>query len=161
MALDKIAAQDEAISREIDRLYLAVNFTITRVRDASRVVIPRPPSIANPPVVASSAPGGTPAPSPSATAKPATFVTVTGTLTGATRKIKMRFQPDLERDEDGQPATTETDETGKWTCELAVGEDGGAFYTVFVTDDQGREEDRGSFRVFQDGQVAPNFVAPK
>lgn len=162
VALDKIAAQDEAISREIDRLYLAVNFTITRVRDASRVVIPRPPSIANPPVVASTAPGGgSPAPSPSATPKPATFVTVTGTLTGATRKIKMRFQPDLERDEDGLPATAESDATGKWTCELAVGEDGGAFYELFVTDDAGREESRGSFRVFQDGQVAPDFVAPK
>lgn len=162
VALDKIAAQDEAISREIDRLYLAVNYTITRVRDASRVVIPRPPSMANPPVSPSTAPGaGTPTPSPSATQKPTTFVTVSGTLTGATRKIKLRFQPDLERDEDGLPATAESDEAGKWTCELAVGEDGGAFYEVFVTDDEGREESRGSFRVFQDGQTAPDFDAPK
>ncbi len=160
VALDKIAAKEDLISREIDRLYLAVNFTITRVRDASRVVIPRPPSLANPPA-ASTAPGGgsTAAATIAPSKAPAKFFTVTGTVTGTTTKVKLRFAPDLERDEDGQAATVETDATGKYSVKLAVGEDGGAFYEVFVTASDNSEVSRGTFRVHQDNQVAPDFAA--
>ena len=165
MALDKIAAQEDLISREIDRLYLAVNYSITRVRDASRVVIPRPASLSNPTAAQPTpAAGGTPAPTPSATAtpRPVKFVTVTGQVAGATAAVKLRFAPDLARDEDGRPATAETDATGAYSVQLAVGaEDGAAFYEVFVVSSDNTELSRGSFRVFQDGQVAPEIEAPK
>lgn len=164
VALDKIAARDEAISREIDRLYLAVNYTITRVRDASRVVIRRPASMATTPTTPTTPAGATPpstAPASAAPTKaPTKFFTVTGTVTGATDKVKLRFVPDLERDEDGLPASVETDVAGKYSVELAVGEDGSAIYEIVVLGSGTTEISHGTFRVFQDDMSAPDVPAP-
>jgi hypothetical protein len=160
VALDQIASREEVISREIDRLYLAVNYSITHVRDTSRVVIPRPPSLQGP--APTPTPGATQAPpTPRPTQAPQKMITVTGKITGTTAALKLHFKPDLTRDDDGADVMTTTAADGTYSVKLPVGAvDGAAYYEVYFVGDDASESLGGAFRVFQDGQTAPDIPAP-
>lgn len=164
LALDRISRSEDAISREIDRLYLAVNFTITRVRDTSRTVIPRPPSLDGPaPTTApTSAPGTN---SGQATPRPATLIDVTGVVANVSKVTRLFFKPDFTRDDDGVEGTFDTDATGKYTIKLSVGADDlAAFYEIFIVNADGSKTRVGGSRVFVakkgDTQTLPTVTAP-